>query len=460
MYHFAIWLNAALALYAAILAVALLVILRVEASAAHVQRTVDWLACVVSFLLVVHCVRGLNAVPAIFSRWHDRRSPIVYWTLLTVLAACSIFPSVACVTSPLLFVTYGIGFTVATLYSIENMLFQNLLFHLAIGNGLRVLPCAPDFIARLQTTTLVSCVLHFAILMHSGAVEKLRDPTWRNGEAAEAFLSQRHLISNWFAEFVPRIDSRLLKTSSWLLLAAEGVMLPACLHSSSAVIAVVVLALFAISLFTIADLSFIGQLVLVHLGIVAVGIWSGVTIDWHPSPADLALPAFSAFAFCLTLTSLAVHEGPWRESLRLGWTQHCLSGINCPLRVFTEVHLRHAWVYRFWVEPGFLPDSSQTFTESGGPAGLQRLRPRYLQSAMYAVGRAFCAEQSGEPLSLMQRSLIEALLTTARRLAGVPPDAPAAMYVSPACQLRGDTTHWIRFRIATTPVCSGSSYEE
>ncbi|MDB6074370.1 MAG: hypothetical protein JWO89_2010, partial [Verrucomicrobiaceae bacterium] len=384
------WINGVGLVSACLLSGFLVIVKPCWADALETTRLLDVLSAALCLLLAAHFFRGTAALPVLFGR--RARGWKRIWYLAGVLAALSVVPQVSKITLPLLFVVHVVMFFYTRLYSIENILFQNSLFHLAVA---RVawwpewagwVP-AGAMVPRVEAASLNALFVSLGILMYSAGFEKLKSPLWRKGEGTLQFFRQRHLIRPFFAKLSALVPTSLFVGLGYLVHGAELALLPAFFSPAALLPIAIVLAAFSFSLFIVTDISFIGQILVVQLGVLIWTVMSRGGPLWlggsEPLHGEDWVFLTSAFVTCI-----AVHLPAFSNRTGIKWLQHLGNGINTPISVFTEAHQEGVMVYRFRITAeGCQIPVPQIFTEEGTPGTLQQQRPRYLQSSMYLVGR-------------------------------------------------------------------------
>lgn len=370
------------------------------------------LSIVSSFLLLCHCIRGMSALPLLFGRPDIARGIWRWlWMFMIALAAASLIPGWASWSMPALFVVYAFIFTYARLFSIENILIQNVLFYLALGQA-AAWPwwgLLERDAVQFKAASIWAFFISLGLLMHSAGWEKLRCPVWRAGRGATEFLTQKHLIRPscvWLA----KLPKFLLVLVSWTVVVAELALLPALMFKPALFCVLLVLIGFSFSLFTVTDISFIGQNLFGQLCVLGymAGLSSGGFSEssWFAGHVVLAI-SLGSTAFVVYFKTAADRYGVKRF-------QHFLSGIAMPIQVFTETHLKGLMLYRFRIYQNQSElKSLQVFTECGAPGDLQVLRPRYFQSSMYLVARIARKHYAGEVLAARDQSFLLDLLYAA-----------------------------------------------
>jgi hypothetical protein len=436
--------------YALGLSLYLLLNQRVVVSGDMLAAWLDAFSSGVALLLTVHLLRGIAALPLLFGRagtkgWIFWRA---VWGAMTMLSILCWVPFFAHYCLPLLFALYACAFIRSRLYSIENILFQCALFHLSIARAALMLESyfGLDGRQRIESTSLYALFLSLALIMHSAGFEKLQSPIWRRAEGSIRFLRLRHLIQPVFRRLPELLPQVLLAGMSHAIMVAEIGLLPAMACRPALATPLFVLGGFSISLFVVTDISFIGQLLCLQLAVMGWSFYQGFGV----SVSSLNFAGLHGedvlFAISLLLTCIAIHLPSLSRRLKLSIVQHFASGINSPLKVFTEAHLTDLFMYRFQVSShGNNLPVAQVFNEDGSPGSLQCWRPRYLQSAMYLIGRLVRKYLNDGVLSIGELGILLDLMACAvprRAGAGV---VQIELLVSRACLELNETANWCRF---------------
>jgi len=228
--------------------------------------------------------------------------------------------------------------------------------------------------------------LSFALIMFSAGFEKLCSPLWRRGLGFNYFVGLPHLVQRPFT-FLRQFE-RFGWMLSWTTVIAELSLLPAALLPEARVVVTLVLVGFAISLFVVVDLSFIGQVTLLVLLLFGSG---DAAILLHRTPATGHAPGASplvlaALALC-AVAIVGVTEVP------LGFARRFFAAVSrftigvIPNRVFTEVQLYGIYIYRVVAvgADGTERPLVQTFLDDGSQGPLQRWEPRVYLKFTYEV---------------------------------------------------------------------------
>ena len=387
-----------------------------------------------SVLLIWHLACGLGAFPILFGRPECSKSLWrSAWYLMIGLSIASCVSAFAPFTLPPLFMIYAVVFIFTRLYSIENILIQNALFHLALGHlcSWSCFGLDAHQVSAFQISALWAFFISLGLIMHSAGWEKAKSAIWQYGQGASAFFAQKHLINPSFAPLISRLPIFMAFLMSYAVIIAELALLPSLLWSPLLTLVVLILGGFALSLFTITDLSFIGQNLFCQFVVLAflnlkIHTYSDVVIS-------LAEGGKWIFAASLLTTAFAIHFGHASEKFGIKKIQHFLSGIAMPIQVFTEVHLKGLMIYRFDVTSKVSDlDVPQVFSEDGTPGKLQRLTPRYFQSCMYLIARIYRKYQRGEVLTDKEHSFLLDLLYAAVPSRLRNQDATVRLMVAPA----------------------------
>lgn len=229
--------------------------------------------------------------------------------------------------------------------------------------------------------------LGIATLMFSAGFEKIWSPMWRQGLGFRLFVGLPHLVQPAFrfTRQLPRIGWLL----SWMTVVAELGLLMSTPVPELRLVFTCLLIGFAISLFIVVDLSFIGQLTLANLtmfaALEAVALWSGAS-----DPAPL-LAWSDPMTWVLLSGWLIVVAGTLAPPL--GGLEHKCTALSRytlglePIRVFTDTQLYGIYLYRVIAvsADGHKRDVVPTFTPEGASGPLQRWHPRVFLKLTYEV---------------------------------------------------------------------------
>jgi hypothetical protein len=225
--------------------------------------------------------------------------------------------------------------------------------------------------------------------MLSAGVEKLKSPLWQSHRGVISFLSLPHLVRKEF-HFIHRLPKFLLIPLGFLVVLAETSFLVSSLYDIWFYVNLFILTSFAISLFVIVDISFIGQILVFCFSFIGYFYFSGylnpafeLDLDvYHWDKTVVFVQVF--FTLPIALTILFLFYGNAHRFPHLARLQKWLTGINTPIGVFGESHQ-----FGFYTFKLSLQDSKEIifapFCEKGYPHRYQFWFPRYYQSAMYPV---------------------------------------------------------------------------
>jgi hypothetical protein len=227
--------------------------------------------------------------------------------------------------------------------------------------------------------------LALALLMFSAGFEKLFSPLWRRGLGFSLFVGLPHLVQAPF-RFLRRLP-RLGRTLSYVVLGAELLLLATATCPPARLAIGVVLLGFAVSLFVVVDLSFIGQTLALVLACF-LALDAAALIDATPAAA----PALGGATLALLVAAAApVVAGcldalPGRIGTATTWLARLTVGLE-PIRVFTDSQLHGIFLYRVLAHGASGPPRSvvPAFRDDGAPGPLQRWHPRVFLKLTYEV---------------------------------------------------------------------------
>lgn len=318
-----------------------------------------------------------------------------------VLAVLLLVGFVTDIVALLLFGTVVVINTRSKYYTIEDMIIQILLLHLPfLGTGeVLSIDSQLGLASPLATPSmLTSLFLTTGILLLSGGYEKIKNETWQRGKAAGYYLNAPHLMRPFFA----RVDlSELYPLLNYTIMLAEAAFLFSVLNKNALILSSIVLIGFAVSLFSISSLSFIGEFLLLVHGlflVLVIGYY-----DQYPAVSEITLSTPGSeqlFVLALTVPPLVVTMYPAAAAkVRLNRLQQYLSGINTPIGVFNDRHLFGLYTFKLTAINGDGDTVLEVFDSKGFLGPLQHFRPRYLQSSMYVL-TDFCLSVHSEDREL------------------------------------------------------------
>lgn len=225
-----------------------------------------------------------------------------------------------------------------------------------------------------------------ALLMFSAGLEKLWSPLWHKGLGFYYFMSLPHLVHSHFSWLnKSRALSVLL---SWITVFAELLLVPAMFFPWMRWPLYFALGGFAVTLFVLVDISFIGQITLLLLCGAAALDWSATpTLEIPPVYHSWDAVEWSLFGLLGTLFVLAAISSSGLVLLRSGLISHIMAWTTHfrPFTVFVEIHFYGLYLFRLIAKSksGAEKRVLDVFTDAGRPGKLQIWRPRTFQGSMY-----------------------------------------------------------------------------
>lgn len=226
-----------------------------------------------------------------------------------------------------------------------------------------------------------------ALLMFSAGLEKLWSPLWHKGLGFYYFMSLPHLVRPCFC-WLNR-SRPLSVVLSWITVFAELLLIPAMFLPWLRWPMYVILGGFAVTLFVLVDISFIGQVTLLL-------ITGAAAVDWYAAApvADAPLLCtqwggleWGLFSLLGTLYALGAVSSSGLVLLRSGVISHIMAWTTHfrPFTVFVEIHFYGLYIYRLiaCMKDGTRKKVLDVFKDTGSPGSLQTWRPRTFQGAMY-----------------------------------------------------------------------------
>jgi len=334
-------------------------------------------------LLVLRIYRSKKAYILIHS---NKNKTKLLFRIKLICAFSLIFGLFTPVSSVLIFLLFVLIFHNSNYFSIEEIYFQNVLFFLPFLGTNKMYSLDSFFnidIFLYSENMLNAFLLSNSIILLSAGYEKLKSPIWLKGIAAKTFLTLPHLVNKKF-HFICDIKSPFIwKILTYFILFCEFFFMISILHFDTFMITSFILLGFAISLFSIVDLSFIGQIL--FLNIALFGLIFFMNINEYPSFLEIQINEIDFYlviSIAVSLYSLVVvffySDSSFYKFNRF------LTGIICPIAVFNERHLSGFYIYKLSMED---TDThlDGAFSDEGYPGRLQNWHPRIFQSAMYFV---------------------------------------------------------------------------
>ncbi|MBU78917.1 MAG: hypothetical protein CMD29_02190 [Flavobacteriales bacterium] len=273
-----------------------------------------------------------------------------FWVIISILLLIIAPYSLA--------ITYPALMWKSKYYSIENIYAQSLAFFFLFINEESMF----YFDGGAKAFVIMN-----ALLLFSAGFEKLDSKIWRSGNAAKGFLSLPYLIKPFFYPGILKIS----KVAN-LIVPLEFLFLLALLSNVSSTIFMIGIIAFGITLFTILDISFIGQLLIISM--------LGCFIIWPKynfSDFDFSIENIAVFSILsLSLINLTYPNKILLNIMKIS------TGAVSPIKVFTELHQTGLFTYKFKKRG---EDILMAFDENGLFHKSQLFTSRYNQSAMYKI---------------------------------------------------------------------------
>ncbi|MCG2590660.1 hypothetical protein [Rhodohalobacter sulfatireducens] len=340
----------------------------------------------VGLLLLVKLLRTLPGLPLIFGMGNERSVYVVtlcaLWVLASLLLIIGLFTFFAAL---VLVITHSLFYLKSYYYSIGENYFQNTVFHLpflGLGGYYSVdAYIGFDFIPETSFAWASYFVLN-GIIMFSAGYQKIKSPMWRQGKGAISFLNLPHLVKKPFVPFIDKMES-LIKPTGYLIMLCELILIFSIIYPISFIAVTSVLIVFAVSLFVIVDLSFIGQITALNL------VLLGSLFAIHPVELDMNnLESFSHISVFFTVivisSSISIFFPVFTKKTGLSSVLRVINGIAVPMNVFTERHQYGIFTCRF----DSISQSKQVlavFDDKGRFGRWQYWRPRQFQTMMYPI---------------------------------------------------------------------------
>jgi hypothetical protein len=359
-------------------------------------------------------------------------------------------------------------------FSVEDITIQYLLLHLPFlrTGAVFSVDAVVGVSSQLGSAAFFNSLFVInALIMLSAGYEKMKSEPWRDGVAVQYFLQSPHITRSLVRQYLP--PRWLLRLAGFIVLIAEFSLLFSVLNRYAFVAVSIILLGFAVSLYTLVDLSYIGQ-----LWTIALGLFVGTVVQnvgTYPTTSRLFAPSIelgTVVSFLLASTALIVVFYPAAAAnWKLTDLQQYTTGITTPIAVFNERHLYGLFTYRL----DYVTDDSTESTEQVLPAfapdgtlgPLQQFRPRYFQGAMYPV-TDYCLTKAknGDPqtppdrlIDLCYAGLRDAGVSTGTVILSVKPfnaDTPEEYlsndwYAIGSCTFSEDEFEWEPLEAPPTP---------
>jgi len=349
---------------------------------------------VLGIFRIVFClilfIRIIRSFPAIYLLHGYKNPPKILFFIhcfATVFVGLGVYTDISAII--LFFSFVGIYYR-SNYFSIEEIYFQNTLFHLpfmGLGSVYSIDSFLGSSVSLENVDMFNAYLLSNCLIMLSAGYEKSKSKIWQKGEACRMFVGLPHLVKPQF-HFLHKLEIKYLWVLlTYIVLLGEFLMPFALVNKYFMLLILVILIGFSINLFTVIDISFIGQVLFSNLIFIACILWFG----WenYPSflgyPIDFTISSSKIFAL-ISILSTTIIIFYFNQFKKLSHIQHLLTGVICPIGVFNERHQFGFYTYRIFLEKkGLLHPVLETFEERGFPGKYQTLFPRYFQGAMYPV---------------------------------------------------------------------------
>ena len=347
----------------------------------------------IGLLMLLRVLRSFLALPLIFGYDQNIKSNLlfpkgIYYfkALMCLLVIIGFYTDIA---AALLFLAYVLVFWKSRYFSIEEVYFQNSLFHLIFLGAGRVY----SLDSLMGNESLLGSAVFFnsfflsnGFIMLSAGYEKFKSKLWRSGKGTSYFFNSPHLLKKRFHS-LNKLPHAVMFLLSYMVVIGEFIFPFAALHPIVLFLTLFVLLGFSTSLFTVIDISFIGQILSLNLlFFIALNLsfWDRLdpSILMSVSKEQILEPIVMLCILMNGLTLIITLYYPIATKLNLDKIQHLLTGIIGPIGVFTEKHQYGFYIYRI-VEKESQKVVFDAFDEHGYPGKYQMLYPRYFQAAMY-----------------------------------------------------------------------------
>ena len=257
-----------------------------------------------------------------------------------------------------LFVTYPLLLLKSKYYSIENIYGQSIAFFLPFMHT--------ESFFHIEGAAKAFVLIN-GVFLYSAGYEKLISPLWQKGKAVEGFLSLPYLIKPWAFLTIKKFSF----LGNFIVL-FEFLFIFSLFTPTTSIIFQIFILGFGISLFTILDISYIGQLLVTSM-IGCLLIWTSHEmdiVDWSINNIVVFLIVSFSLINCFYPTKL------------LSNIMKLTTGAVTSIKVFTEVHLTGVYTYKFKKNG---EDILMAFDKDGLFHKSQLFTSRYKQSAMYKI---------------------------------------------------------------------------
>ena len=294
-------------------------------------------------LLFYNMIKSVNLL-------YGYKTKMNFWILFSMLLLI--------ITPYSLAITYPALLWKSKYYSIENIYAQSIAFFCLFMNK--------ESIFYFDGGAKAFVIMN-ALLLFSAGVEKLDSKLWRSGNGAKVFLSLPYLIK-------PFAYPKILKISKManIIVPLEFLFILSLFSNVSSTIFIIGIVGFGITLFTLLDISFIGQLLIISM-IGCLIVWP----KFNFSNFDFSIENIIVFSILsLSLINLIYPFKIIKNIMKIS------TGAVSPIKVFTELHQTGLFTYKFRKRG---EDILMAFDENGLFHKSQLFTSRYKQSAMYKI---------------------------------------------------------------------------
>lgn len=308
-------------------------------------------------IVFIHIYRGLKTLPILECNQY------LYKTMLPVCILCTMNiyqPYTGCV----LLLIYCIC------YDRYNCLDSKLIH---VG-----LIYTPFILSVPDTVWLYGYIYTVALVFFSAGFEKIFSPTWIKGKSVKLFFNNHHMTRS-VSPILTRVMS--MKVNNYILVLTQLLYLPSVVYLTDIyILCVTILCIFSICLFTFVELSYIGQLLLIHLGL-SIYTTTYHAVEINPGVSMTLSAIIVIILIVCTSVSIMLYTVCWKLNLQK-WLKR-ITGIGQQIGVFSDKELSGCYVYKLTI-PG--NDNALPVFDSNGEIGkLSSWNSRVFQSYTYNV---------------------------------------------------------------------------
>ena len=343
-----------------------------------------------SVLLILKLVNGWKAIPLI-AGWENEslvQKYYLFWILNSILICFGLFTFFCCIIN---FLFCFFIWRKQKEYSVEELLFRLVAFHLIFLNSGKVLSLDEYFAINISilSTNLVVLnlfILNILLAFFSAGFEKINSSVWRKGLGFYYFVAIPHFVNPKFK--ILKKNLYLCILFNWLTIIIELLGFLTLFDPRINILFLIGLLLFSISLFIIVDLSYIGQ-------ISALLVTFLISLNYQSWPDSIfnRVTTFQVeftyanfpfyFLWILTIVECLYYK-PF--STKFGSWIVTASTALVPLIVFNSVHYFGLYLFRLRGEnDGDYYTALNVFNDDGTRGKMQIWKPRNYQNAMYSI---------------------------------------------------------------------------